>query len=478
MTTNSSNVSLLEDKLLQDAHQRIVREHIPLIVFLFIMSVLGIIGNILTIIFYGYRVKMTSTITLIRLLAIEDLIVCFLMFTTIADLFVNILFTDSIVCKVMYFFDHWFVVSSVFTLWIISIDRYRRMCQPLKSQLTVKTATIAVIVTSIFSMIFSSHDFITYTAVEVNISTFDASHPYVTGHYCTNTDSPDLQTVVIIFHVLDALTIFACLLTFVFTYGNIWRALRAHNRSTVHLHTSPSFSSRHSTSDFNSKVLNSVDDTEKDKKEPETLLNKQSVHFSLSSNLNNSQPSIGDIINETKPMATDKQKQRRSSSKSSKSSKTSRSERSLTIMMFAVTIGFVVCFTPYFIVNVAIRVSSETTEDELRTIIEFALRSPFWNSVINPIIFCVFNTQYRRYVKDVFTKCRINKSTINSSQGWLNRFGYRSTKWYDSSTKLKSNTFFHSYLKLNWIDYHFICLNIYIDWLIDWLIDFNAHYNK
>lgn len=416
MWTNSSNSTLEEDRLLEEAHQKKIEEHIPLILFMFLIAVMGIIGNILTIVFYGYKVKKTSTITLIRLLAAEDLIVCFLLFTTIADLFVNIQFTNVVLCRVMYFFDHWFVVSSVFTLWIISIDRYRRMCQPLKSQLTVKTAKIAVVVTSIFSMAFSTHDFVTYTTVNVKMSTSDKQYPYVIGHYCTNTDEPHLHTVVLVFHLVDAMTIFACLLTFVFTYGNIWKALRAHNRNTVHLHTSPSFSSRQSTSDYNSKVLDSVDNTD-DKETSDTKSGKQSVHFSVSSNLNtkclnNLQSAIIDNSNETKPMTGKK-----SSRRASKSSKTSKSERNLTIMMFAVTIGFVVCFTPYFIVNAAFRLSSETTEDELHTGVEFALRSPFFNSVINPIIFCVFNAQYRRYVKEVFTGCKINKSTVNSSQG-------------------------------------------------------------
>ncbi|XP_045182074.2 cholecystokinin receptor type A-like [Mercenaria mercenaria] len=419
VVTNASRISSPDtERLLQEAHRKKVEEHIPLITVLFIIAFVGIIGNILTIIFYGYRVKMTSTIALIRLLAILDLIVCFLCFTTIADLFVNILFTDEILCKVMYFFDHWFVVSSVFTLWIISIDRYRRMCKPLGKQLTVKSATVAVIITSVFSMVFSSHDFITYSPVKVNISTSDKVNPYITGHYCTNTDSPDLHLVVIVFHVLDALTITACFVTFVFTYGNIWRELRNHNRRTVHLHKSSSALSRQSTSDFNSKTLQSDEDVENDRGTTVPLTKNQAVHFSLGSNINTeilnvSAVAISTASSESKFATECVENVRRVS----KSSKTSRSERRLTIMMFAVTVGFAICFTPYFIVTVGIRQTSATTEDELHTGIEFALRSPFWNSVINPIIFCVFNTQYRRYMKDVFTKCQINKSTVNSSQG-------------------------------------------------------------
>lgn len=417
MTNISLTPSLDSDELLREAHRRKVKAHIPLLTFLSVIAVVGIIGNILTIIFYGFkiRVKKSSTIVLITLLALFDLIVCFLCFTTIADVSVNILFTSDILCQVMYFFDHWIVVSSVFTLWIIAIDRYRRMCQPQGRQLTVKSAVAAVLSMSTFSMLFSIHDFFTFSTVKVNISTFDSSIPYVTGHYCTNSDDPDLHTAVTVFHILDAVTMTACLVTFIFTYGNIWRSLRQHNRNTVHLHLKSSASFQQSTSEGNSKVCK---DDESGVTDP--LTRNPNVHFSLGSDINTEHlpvsPSTSSFVStDTKLTSPNNSVKCRRSEKCRKSSRTSRSERSLTIMMFAVTVGFVICFTPYFIVSVGIRLSSATTESELDTGIQFALRSPFWNSVINPIIFCVFNTHYRRYVKEVFTQCQVSERSINSS---------------------------------------------------------------
>lgn len=418
MTNISLSSSLDSDQLLQEAYQKKVKAHIPLITFLAVIAIIGIIGNILTIIFYGFKIKVkkSSTIVLITLLALLDLIVCFLCFTTIADVSVNILFTSDILCKVMYFFDHWIVVSSVFTLWIIAIDRYRRMCKPQGRQLTVKSAVAAVVFMSTFSMLFSAHDFFTFSTVKVNISTSDSSIPYVTGHYCTNTDDPDLHTAVLVFHILDIATMTACLVTFIFTYGNIWRSLREHNRNTVHLHLKTSASFQMSTSEGNGKVYQNDEDkiTEPDVADP--LTRNANVHFSLGSDINTEHlqvsPSTSSFVStDTKLTSTSNSVKCR---RRSKSSRNSRSERSLTIMMFAVTVGFIICFTPYFIVSVGIRITSATKESELDTGIQFALRSPFWNSVINPIIFCVFNTHYRRYVKEIFTKCKVSEVSINS----------------------------------------------------------------
>lgn len=412
------------DKLLEEAHMRKVEEHIPLLVFMSIMAIVGVIGNILTIIFYGFKTKKTSTIALITLLAIWDLIVCCLCFTTIADLFVNIMFTDEIICKCMYFVDHWFILSSVITLWIISIDRYRKMCKPLGKQFSVKSATCTVIVMSMFSMIFSTHVFLTYKPVEMKISTSDETIPIITGHYCTNTDDPDLQTVVIVFHVLDILTTMTCLMTFIYTYGSIWRALRKHNLNTIHIHSSSANTRRdhleqQSATDYSSKLHSSdvsLDNdvgTENFQEHVQADIPNQSVHFSLGSGLNNATCSLNNSTSIHSLASVKRTGLMKNNQMNATSSKTSKTERNLTIMMSAITVGFIICFTPYFAVTVGIRVSSVTMESELNTGTEFALRSPFWNSVINPIIFCVFNPQYRQYLRDVFTHCRVNMNVVN-----------------------------------------------------------------
>ncbi|XP_045181301.2 olfactory receptor 2B11-like [Mercenaria mercenaria] len=229
-----------QEKLLQEAHRRKIIEHVPLIVAMFILAVIGIIGNILTISFYGYRVKRTPTFAMIKLLAIIDLIVCFLIFTTIADLCINITFTSTILCKWMYFLDHWFMLTSVLILWIISIHRYRRICKPVGRQFTVKSATVAVILLTVFSMIYCTHVFVTYDPVKVNISTSDVAFPAVIGHYCTNTDDPSLNDVLVTFHAIDVVSVTFCFITFVFTYGNIWRTVRRHNRKARTIQTVPS----------------------------------------------------------------------------------------------------------------------------------------------------------------------------------------------------------------------------------------------
>ncbi|XP_053382725.1 cholecystokinin receptor type A-like [Mercenaria mercenaria] len=396
-----------QDKLLQEANRRKVIEHIPLIVVLFIITVIGIIGNILTISFYGFRAKRTPTFTLIKLLAIVDLIVCFLCFTTIADLCVNIKFTSAVLCKLMYFLDHWSMQSSVLILWIISIHRYRRLCKPVGRQLTVKSATIAVILLSGFSMIYCTNIFITYNPVKVNISTSDASIPIVIGHYCTNTDEPNLNGVLLTFHISDVVLVIFCFITFVFTYGNIWRTVRKHNRKTAAIHNVPSKHPRQKLADvrLDSKTpISNASSKDNLSAEQATIFQSHIDSTTVETEIFSTKQSGSSDQTLAKIGKVTAVKSFRKVQTPSKSATVTR-ERNITAVMFAVTVGLVICFTPYFIASVGIRAMSATTEEELNTGMELALRFPFFNSVINPIIFCVLNSQYRRYIKEKLTLC-------------------------------------------------------------------------
>ncbi|XP_060564271.1 D(2) dopamine receptor-like [Ruditapes philippinarum] len=437
MTQNSSytNLTLSSkwDELLQEAHRKKVLEYMPLIVVLFVLVVVGLIGNILTILFYGFKIKKTPTFVLILLLAIVDLIVCCLAFTTIADLCVNIMFTSEILCKCMYFLDHWLMLSSVLILWIISIHRYRRICKPLGRQLDERSAKIVVVMTTTLSMVYCIHVFIIYKPVKLNISTSDDSVPIVVGHYCTNTDDPDIRDVLITFHIIDIVSILFCFATFVFTYGNIWRTVRRHTRTATTLKQAvPSSSTVKRTIPIQNNLEQTSTVSSKDNISTETtttqmqMSNITTLGVSLRQG-NDLGQSVGDSENESttsvpkdnqnkfksqnaqKDLSSSKASEDQKVHAASKSSTTLTRERNITLMMFAVTVGLVVCFTPYFIGTVGTRALSSTNESELNIGNELALRFPFFNSIINPIIFCVFNPQYRRYVLGKLAACLLRR---------------------------------------------------------------------
>lgn len=85
-------------------------------------------------------------------------------------------------------------------------------------------------------------------------------------------------------------------------------------------------------------------------------------------------------------------------------------------MMFVASVVLIICFTPYFVVTIGIRLSPKPTEQQLNTGAEFALQTVFWNGVINPFIFCVFNSKYRYFVKEMLAKCRFRKAFMGTNE--------------------------------------------------------------
>ncbi|XP_045202444.2 5-hydroxytryptamine receptor 1A-like [Mercenaria mercenaria] len=75
-------------------------------------------------------------------------------------------------------------------------------------------------------------------------------------------------------------------------------------------------------------------------------------------------------------------------------------ERNLTIMMFAASMVFILCFAPYFMIRVIMRVYLGIGIDfEMKTGSQFALLLPILNSVFNPVFYCVFNPDFRKFLK-------------------------------------------------------------------------------
>ncbi|KAH3752853.1 hypothetical protein DPMN_187479 [Dreissena polymorpha] len=410
-STNGSGKSY-EDHLSEAGH-RVLMQLLPAIVWNSVLGIIGLVGNALTFIFYSRKTKQSSTVVLIKLLAAFDFGGCLLQFGSVADMGVNVYYTNNVLCKVMYFVDHWNVVTSVLILWLISIDRYRKLCSPSKTQFTIKHATWGVAIVCGISLVNSVRDFVTYSVVNVNFTTSDIYIPVVVGHYCTNSDAKNLQLLIAAFHIVDAVMIFSVFVTFVFTYGKIWHALRKHNQKTSEsLHKSKnnfeipdnrntqispigfnnklSYSSRNSTNAFSqaSSIL--------------TVANSSTGEKTVSANMK----TVPSLVSFASDGSIDPVKK--------KLGKAKNSERNITVMMFAVSVGFVICFAPYFAV-ILIRQLTVTSSDELNGAIQFILRSPFWNCDINPIIYCFFNPQFRCYVKQVFTKLSILKDPEISS---------------------------------------------------------------
>ena len=146
------------DSDIEEFNFHYVNVFIPNIVWSLICLVIGIVGNVIIILVYIFKMKNYSEERyFIPILALFDL--CAIIFTTIYSIldyvyFVN--FQSSIICKLITFSTYSWTAISGHTLLVIGVQRYLKICKPLRPQMTLFWRRAAVAITIGYSFAFSS----------------------------------------------------------------------------------------------------------------------------------------------------------------------------------------------------------------------------------------------------------------------------------------------------------------------------------
>ena len=111
-------------------------KYIGVLIFCVAVMVVGILGNLLVLIIYKVKFKRTSARTYILALAGADLSVCIIgMPYHVLDLTMLLVYRYTYVCKVLSFLIGACTNSSIFILLVVGLDRYMKVCRPLKKQI-------------------------------------------------------------------------------------------------------------------------------------------------------------------------------------------------------------------------------------------------------------------------------------------------------------------------------------------------------
>ncbi|XP_045202025.2 D(3) dopamine receptor-like [Mercenaria mercenaria] len=399
------------DDILYQTQHKIFKRLLPVIVCIAILGAVGIIGNILAMIFYTTKSKRTTTVNLIISLSIVDFMVCLLVIPNLTEVILNVGNSQRFLCKVTHFLSLWSIASSCILLWVISIDRHRRICKPFAKQITIHAVKYIVAGIIIFTFALAIRNLIIFDTVAMEISTSSINRTTI-GYYCTVTDDPDLKIIVSSFYALDFLLILVAWVTIIVTYSNAIFILmkqrhkmkrkppKVQHNITLELsitETSCGACDADGGSEWNisedldisrgvDKESPYRDDNDKAQtsqegshRPPMLTLNPKALTV-----CNLSKRNANDIIKSYVKLVAVK----------------SVIERNLTIMMFAASIVFILSFTPFFVIRVIMRIYLGAGIDyELKTGIQFALKLPVLNSVFNPVIYCVFNSKFRKFLK-------------------------------------------------------------------------------
>lgn len=404
------NVSSHQDVWLELTRYDIYVHLLPVIICMTVFAAVGIVGNILTLLFYSMKTKRSSSRIQIISLSVADLLVCLLIVPNILEMVANVAHNHPFLCKIAHFSGLWTIASSCLILWVVAIDRHRKICRPFVSQMTIKSTKRSVCGVVLFGFCMAVRNFANFDTVPVNVSVTGLNRT-ITGRFCTTRDDDQYKLSVTIFTVVDFALFLMVWFTLIIVYPHIVYTLikikrrkqGMFPRSRMKGHEMRDLRTEASETSFdfleNTEHKSSISYITND-----NLTSDESPYASTSGSCSRqhcvvlddkSGPNPSNILrNRAQSRIRRRRKRKLRVTKSAK-------EKSMTLMMLTVSIVFVVCFLPYFVIKIIMRLVLHTGEEfELGVGIQLVLRLVYLNSVFNPIVYCVFNPKFRRYIKN------------------------------------------------------------------------------
>lgn len=384
----SDDGNLMDDGELANMQDTLRYSHLPLIVLLILVAVIGIIGNIVSAAFHVKLTNHSTTIVFIIALSITDVLVCIMVFPNVKEMLDNVNNKDAVSCKITHFLGHCFIATSCLFIWLIAIDRHRKVCYPFGRQFTRTTTKYSIIGIVIFAFCVSSRNVLVYDIVRVYITKFE-NNETVTGYYCTTRSDDGFAEVLSVFATSDFVIILAIWMTTIITYTHIIIVIVKMKRRLRDRHaacTGPKPGNNYT----KAESKESVEEPETDNNDFSSPATSKDVLKSSTENANAVSPADDEV--EKKNSAYER-------------TAVGVDEIKLALMMCVVSALFIACFIPYFVIRLLHRLVYETGEEyELGIGKQLGLKLVYMNSAFNPIVYVIFNRQFRMFIKYTASK--------------------------------------------------------------------------
>ncbi|XP_062576403.1 cholecystokinin receptor type A-like [Saccostrea cucullata] len=406
---NKTSRILDDPELLQIANDIAVRKHlIPSLILTVLMIIIGIPGNILIIAVYMKRWRKSTSRIFILALAFNDLFNC--LFTMPVELYyiINILQTDdSNLCKTSRFLTFWTNDGSSLILMGIAFDRLQRICKPFKIQLSRSTAKKIVAVSMLASLAVAWPSLLIYGTANV---------PITVGEYkmyakmCLYSDNIRIDPTVFVFFIMagnSVLDVFFLVVYGIILYHvkNAGKELRKMSRANLYPDgVSRKMSMTVATNQNGSHDVTLVEETSNKE------IKKSSKGEIKAPTKRRSSPEEPLTAATKRKLFTEGRQSHLSctcygeSRRTIFSSQENYRKRKTTIMLFAVTLLFIISFVPYTVLMTIRNFDSEFfnhLSDSEKTAYHFFIRSFFLSNALNPLIYGFVSEHFRTECKSV-----------------------------------------------------------------------------
>ncbi|XP_071172600.1 orexin receptor type 2-like [Mytilus edulis] len=360
-----------------DTHAELVRLndekalfYLPVIIYMLILMFVGTFGNILVCCVYLSKQTKTSSHYFILALAMLDLLTCLVgMPTEVADLRYPYMFYAPAACKLLRFIESVSIIGSSIILIAVAFDRFFRICR-LGKQVTVKHAKIACLLSVVVGILAAWPACILFGEKSVDIGLEG-----VNAIDCSTDDSMRGTVYPTVYYGFLFLLFIGCFVFFTIIYLQIGVVIWKRKRTNI------------------------------GEKLPETPTSKE-------------RPSSDGVSND--PISTEMssgndgswESERRKSTISARNFKKQSSKNQIkvtrtTVVLFAVTVAYVISFLPFLIVMV-LRSTKKDFEESLTSagemLYKFCSKSYFINNAINPCIYSFLNINFRKDTKNLIKR--------------------------------------------------------------------------
>lgn len=380
---NGSNETSLEcfygercwNSLVETANHAILLQSIPIVIFMLLLIVTGVFGNVLVIIVYTKLKKKTTAVLFILYLAYVDLI-------TLVTVHPYVIFklihccnqTWVVLCKILEFGIHASLCISTAILLMVSVDRFVAICLPLRYfryQLWAKHILMGCCVTGV---ILSIPILMFYGKREIIMDVADRK---LHGYVCDITNYFQKSSFQMMFGgVMFVCYITACTLLVVFytcVARKAYECRKVNPQTTRRIHVNDNVSPQNESAKSCSSQLFSVTKTSS------MSVKKHNTNINLGTTINIS--SLKSQQLEANRILPDKLKAAK--------------------MLSFVTLVFILSWMPFFVLRV-ISIGSADSEKEkckeshfFNVFLNFLQHLFYVNNAVNPLIYAIMHKQFR-----------------------------------------------------------------------------------
>ncbi|KAH3798604.1 hypothetical protein DPMN_152204 [Dreissena polymorpha] len=383
-----------DSDLLEEVNSKITSSMTPVTVYLSVLMFFGLLGNILVCYYYGCKTGRSSHAVFICTVAVFDLISCGVSIPIeIVDITFFYTFRNGGLCKFLRFINYIVTTGSAFTLLVISVDRFRRVCRPFKKQLNLKKSKIMCGISVVVALVYSWPALVFYTSVNVNLTASNGKN--ITGFDCTTTKDSDYVTYFWIFNGVYLVTFLVSTTILCVMYSFVGRSILGHKRNSQ-LYSRP-ISKVRGLNYTDSDTTQTKKGNQKTHGRIEELVPPENSNIDQANN-------PGDAIKNVE-FNRDLNEQQSGDSNTRRRKSLEIKSTKYTMIMIVITAIFIISFLPHLVLIILDEFLTFHKTTGSQVAFQFGVRSYFLNSAINPLVYGFFNPKFRLFYSSKLCRC-------------------------------------------------------------------------